>query len=126
MSTITSPRCNLLQEDDSYEKPSSYYRRGNLLSNTTSSFREKCKRGFISTRSRSSSYTSLDDEKPEFLIEPQTTSFFSRKKVIERSSTTSSFEDDEDAFLFENKKFSRQRSSSWKSNMLKAVGVKSK
>jgi hypothetical protein len=135
----TTPRSNLLQEgpEDDYfnTKPSSYYKRGNLLSNTTSSFRQKCKRGF--TRSRSSSYTSLDDEKQnEFLIEQQpavSPSFFSRKKLTAAPETQMSpFDDDaydEDSFLFENK-YSRQaigkRSTSWKSSVLKAVGVKSK
>jgi hypothetical protein len=100
--TTASPRSKLLyrkEEGDSYFSPNkpSYYKRSNLLVNTqsTSSFRQKY-HGF---RTRSSSYTSIDDEKKiddDNLITPSpaTSSIFSRKNLgmtAERSSTAPSF-----------------------------------
>ncbi|KAL9551643.1 hypothetical protein MBANPS3_004157 [Mucor bainieri] len=162
---MLSPRSTLLEETegDSYfnSKPS-YYKRGNLLA--TSSFRQKYKNGF--RRSRSSSYTSLDDEKeqqnnslleqtPSVITPPATarSSIFSRKKLAQRSNTAPTAaiyagsdtqddnyvdapyaEDDEDSdentFFAKQTYYSRQNLSkpttSWKSSVLKAVGVKSR
>ncbi|KAG2196470.1 hypothetical protein INT47_012671 [Mucor saturninus] len=144
-------RTNLLNhqdEDESYfssDKPS-YYSRSNLQS---PSFRQKCK-GF---RSRSSSYTSLDD-KHQYngsmnnydASSSPSTSLFSRKRLgmtSERSSTSPStyfstnkqeeYDDDtssdESTFFAKKSNYSRQnlgsRSSSWKTCVLRAVGVKS-
>lgn len=144
-------RTNLLNhqdEDESYfssDKPS-YYSRSNLQS---PSFRQKYK-GF---RARSSSYASLDDKHQnsgsmdQYGTSPST-SFFSRKKLgmtSERSITTpasyfsthkqeDSDEDtssDESTFFAKKSNYSRQTlgsrssSSSWKSCVLRAVGVKS-
>jgi hypothetical protein len=154
---MTSPRSNLLyqqdepQEDSCFNSKPSYYKRGNLLA--TSSFRQKC-RGF---RARSSSYTSLDDNKQEQssltpMVSP-TITFFSRNKKERSNTAPSSFfyakqasredqdttavvneeeddESDESTLFAKNKRsYSRQnlkKTSSWKSNVLKAVGVKSR
>lgn len=145
-------RSNLLyhqDEDESYfssDKPS-YYKRSNLQS---PSFRQKYK-GF---RTRSSSYTSLDDKNSnDGLLNYQdasspSTSLFSRKRLgmtSERSTTapaayfaTNKQEDsdddtdsDENTFFAKKSNYSRQNlgnrssSSSWKSCVLRAVGVKS-
>lgn len=143
-------RTNLLNhqdEDECYfssDKPS-YYSRSNLQS---PSFRQKCK-GF---RSRSSSYTSLNDKNQYnngsmngYDVSPSS-SLFSRKRLgmtSERSSTspaayftTNKQEDydddtssDENTFFAKKSNYSRQnlgsRSSSWKTCVLRAVGVKS-
>ena len=151
-------RSSLLEEDnqDSYfapttEKPSSYYKRGNLLTQT-SSFRQKCK----GLRARSSSYTSLEENKnydySQEVPQPSTPSRFSRKMLgmtTERSNTaptsyfesnnitTDPFEDnfdqdeeeksDENTFFAKQGNYGRQnlsRSTTWKSCVLRAVGVK--
>jgi hypothetical protein len=140
---MTSPRSNLLyqqeeaQEDGYFNSKPSYYKRGNLL--VTSSFRQKYK-GF---RARSSSYTSLDDKEQNSLKPtiPAASAFLLRNKK-ERSSSlfngknkdTSAVDEDEDGdestFFAKNKRdYSRQnltKPSSWKSSVLKAVGVKSR
>ncbi|CAO3618116.1 unnamed protein product [Mucor fragilis] len=170
--TMLSPRSTLLEEtegDNYFNSKASYYKRGNLLA--TSSFRQKYKNGF--RRSRSSSYTSLDDEKeqqndnlleqtPSVITPPATTasSFFSRRKLTQRSNTAPTAainagsdtqdgdyfnhednyvnapyadedeDSDENTFFAKQNYYSRQNLSkpttSWKSSVLRAVGVKSR
>lgn len=154
---MTSPRPNLLyqqddlQEDSYFHSKSSYYKRGNLLAT--------CK-GF---RARSSSYTSLDDNKQEQnSLETMAsscpssniaTAFFSRNKKRSNTAPSTFFNDkrtdkdyyyyhedrsvineeedgDESIFFAKNKSaYSRHnlaKPSSWKSSVLRAVGVRSR
>ncbi|RCI03924.1 hypothetical protein CU098_012760 [Rhizopus stolonifer] len=108
---MSSPNSTLLYAKEEEMKPSSYYKRGNLLA--TPSFRSKYTSAF--RRSRSSSYTSLEDDKQA----SSNTSIFSRKNMLlkERANTASN-----------KRAYSRQNllkpSASWKSSVLKAVGIK--
>ncbi|KAG2236123.1 hypothetical protein INT48_006139 [Thamnidium elegans] len=115
------------EDDENYFSSQPSYKRSNLQT----TIRQKCK-GF---RSRSSSYTSIDENKSN-------TTNFSRKKLGmtgQRAFTTPvSYpepEDESDEYSDENTFFAKQSnyarqnvkatSSSWKSCVLRAVGVRS-
>ncbi|GAA5801264.1 hypothetical protein HPULCUR_006710 [Helicostylum pulchrum] len=136
---MTSTRSTLLyhqEEDENYFSSQPSYKRSNLQT----TLRQKCK----GLRSRSSSYTSIDENKSN----NNTTMNFSRKKLGmtgQRASTTPAYfvshlpepeDDDSDQYSDESTFFAKQSnyarqnvkatsSSSWKSCVLRAVGVKS-
>lgn len=131
---MTTTKSTLLyhqEEDENYFSSQPSYKRSNLQT----TIRQKCK----GLRSRSSSYASIDENKPS------NTMNFSRKKLGmtgQRASTTPAQfvsypdpEDDADEYSDESTFFAKQSnyarqnvkttSSSWKSCVLRAVGVKS-